>query len=176
VVDFVCEVGNRTIYGLLKEKSEARKMYVEAKERGEKAALLEQLPDAADVFTTSVSNIPKNASVEVSITYIQELKHDAEVDGVRLTVPTSISPRYGAYPGKLMDQSAVDDSEGMSLTIDVGMAEGIPVKKILSPSHPIEVSLGTLSTSAIDEAPSLSKASATLSLGTAQLEKTSCSR
>jgi hypothetical protein len=171
VVDFVCTVGDRTIYGLVKEKSEARKTYEEAKGRGEKAALLEQLPNAADVFTTSISNIPKSSSVEVSITYIQELKHDAEVDGVRLTVPTSISPRYGSYPGKLMTQSAVDDSEGMSLTIDVCMAEGIPIKKILSPSHSIEVSLGSLSTSTIDEDPSLSKASATLSLGTTQLEK-----
>ncbi|OAG10661.1 uncharacterized protein CC84DRAFT_1161552 [Paraphaeosphaeria sporulosa] len=171
VVEFVCRVGDRTIYGLVKERAEARKTYEEAKERGEKAALLEQLPDAADVFTTSVSNISKNSSVEVSITYIQELKHDAEVDGVRLTVPTSISPRYGSYPGKLMEQSAVDDAEGISLKIDVCMTEGIPIQKVMSPSHPIEVSLGRLSTSTSDEVLSLSKASASLALNTAQLEK-----
>ncbi|KAF2440485.1 hypothetical protein P171DRAFT_524522 [Karstenula rhodostoma CBS 690.94] len=171
VVDFVCKVGDRTIYGLVKEKAEAQKTYEEAKGRGEKAALLEQLPDSADVFTTSVSNIPKNSSVEVSITYIQELKHDAQVDGVRLTVPTSISPRYGSYPGELMEQSAVDDTEGISLTIDVCMAEGIPIKKVISPSHPIEVSLGSLSTSTSDEDHSISKAYATLSLQTSQLEK-----
>lgn len=171
MVDFVCKVGGRTIYGLVREKSEARKTYEEAKERGEKAALLEQLPDAADVFNTSVSNIPSNSSVEVSITYIQELKHDAEVDGVRLTIPTFISPRYGSYPGELREKSDVDDTEGISLTIDVCMAEGIPIKKIVSPSHPIEVSLGSLSTSNSDETPSISKASATLALKTAQLEK-----
>ncbi|KAF9734982.1 von willebrand domain containing protein [Paraphaeosphaeria minitans] len=121
------------------------------------AALLEQLPNGADVFTTSVSNIPKSSIVEVSITYIQELKHDAEVDGVRLTVPTSISPQYGLCPGELMEQSAVDNTEGMSLTIYVRMVEGFPIKKIMSPSHPNEVSLGCLSGSTNDEYPSLEK-------------------
>ncbi|KAF2679405.1 VIT-domain-containing protein [Lentithecium fluviatile CBS 122367] len=171
VVEFVCRIGDRTIYGLVKEKGEARKTYEEAKERGESAALLEQLPEAADVFTTSLGNIPERSSIDVTITYVQELKHDAEVDGVRLTMPTSISPRYGTYPGHLQDLSAVNDSKGISLTIDVSMAEGIPIKKVISPSHPIEVSLGLLSTSATDGDPSVSKASATLALGTTELEK-----
>ena len=171
VVDFICQIEDRTIYGLVKEKGEARKTYEKAKESGETAALLEQLPDAADVFMTALSNIPAGSSVEVTITYVQELKHDAEVDGIRLTIPTSISPRYGSYPGKLQDSSAVDNSKGISLTIDVSMAEGIPIKRIISPSHPIEVSIGSLSTSTIDEDASISKASATLALGTTELEK-----
>jgi hypothetical protein len=133
--------------------------------------LLEQLPDMADVFTTSVSNIPEGASVDITITYIQELKHDAEVDGLRLTMPTHIAPRYGTYPGNTIDASAFDDSGGISIIVDINMADGVPVKKIISPSHPVEVSLGTLSTTTIDEDPSVSKASATLALGTAQLEK-----
>lgn len=169
-MDFLCKVGDRTIYGLIKEKFEARKTYEEAKERGEEAALLEQLPDAADVFTTFVSNIPENSSVQVTITYIQELKHDAEVDGVRLTIPTSISPRYGDYPGQLVDATAVQ-SDGISLTIDVIMANGIPIKKVISPSHPIEVTFGSLSISTEDEDLSVSKASATLALGKSELEK-----
>jgi hypothetical protein len=106
VVNFFCQIGERTIYGLVKEKGEARKTYEEAKERGENAALREQLPDAADVFTTTISNIPRGSSVHITIKYVQELKHDAEVDGVRITIPTSISPRYGAYPGDLQNTSA----------------------------------------------------------------------
>jgi hypothetical protein len=170
VVEFFCQIGERTIYGLVKEKSEARKTYKEAKERGENAALLEQLPDTADVFTTAISNIPKGSSVHITIKYVQELKHDAEVDGVRLTIPTSISPRYGAYPGDLQKTTNDIDSKGMSITVDVSMAEGIPIKKVMSPSHPIEVTLGSLSTSTIDEDPLICKASATLALGTTELE------
>lgn len=171
VVEFFCQIGERTIYGLVKEKNEARKTYEEAKERGESAALLEQLPDAADVFTTAISNIPNGASVQVSVKYVQELKHDAEVDGIRLTIPSSISPRYGYYPGKLQETSAEIDSKGISITVDVNMAQGIPIKKVISPSHPIEVTLGSLSTSASDEDASISRGSATLALGTTELEK-----
>ncbi|KAB2109656.1 hypothetical protein AG0111_0g1924 [Alternaria gaisen] len=171
VVELFCQIGERTIYGLVKEKNEARKTYEEAKERGESAALLEQLPDAADVFTTAISNIPNGASVQVSIKYVQELKHDAEVDGIRLTIPSSISPRYGYYPGKLQETSAEIDSKGISITVDVNMAQGIPIKKVISPSHPIEVTLGSLSTSTSDEDASMSRGAATLALGTTELDK-----
>ncbi|KAI4622487.1 uncharacterized protein J4E87_006429 [Alternaria ethzedia] len=171
VVEFFCQIGERTIYGLVKEKNEAKKTYEKAKERGEAAALLEQLDEAADVFSTAISNIPGGASVYVSIKYIQELKHDAEVDGIRLTIPASISPRYGSYPGKLQETSAEIDSKGISITVDVKMADGIPIKKVISPSHPIEVTLGSLSTSTIDEDALLSQGSATLSLGTTGLDK-----
>jgi hypothetical protein len=169
VVDPICKIGERTTFRLVKEKGEARKTYEEAKERGECAALLEQLPDAADVFTTAIGNVPAKSTVEVNITYVQELKHNGEVDGVRFTIPTSISPRYGSYPGELQRTSYSIDSERLSLTIDVYINKGIPIKKVMSPSHPIEVSLGLLSTSTIDETPSMSKASATLILETAAL-------
>ncbi|KAI4674357.1 uncharacterized protein J4E84_010595 [Alternaria hordeiaustralica] len=171
VVEFFCQIGERTIYGLVKEKNEAKKTYEKAKEKGEAAALLERLDEAADVFSTAISNVPGGASVHVSIKYIQELKHDAEVDGIRLTIPASISPRYGSYPGKLQETSAEIDSKGISITVDVKMAEGIPIKKVISPSHPIEVTLGSLSTSTIDEEALLSQGSATLSLGTTGLDK-----
>jgi hypothetical protein len=171
VVDFFCQIGERTIYGLVKEKGEARKTYEAAMERGENAALLEQLPDASDVFTTAISNIPKGSSVHVTVKYIQELKHDAEIDGVRLTIPTSVSPRYGAYPGDLQETTTRIHSKGITITVDVSMAEGVPIKKVMSSSHPIEVTLGSLSTSTIDEDASVLKASATLALGTTELEK-----
>jgi hypothetical protein len=59
----------------------------------------------------------------------------------------------------------------ISITVDVSMAEGIPIKKVMSPSRLIEVTLGSLSTSTIDEDASVFKASATLALGTTELEK-----
>jgi hypothetical protein len=65
-----------------------------------------------------------------------------------------------------MEASTAHVSRGISLTVDVRMADGIPIKKVISPSHPIEVSLGQLSISKSDDEPSTSKASATLALGT----------
>ncbi|KAF2501545.1 hypothetical protein BU16DRAFT_450819, partial [Lophium mytilinum] len=169
VVDFKCQVGDRTVYGLVKEKDEAKKAYNEAVKRGEKAALLEQLPDAADVFITTIGNIPGDSQVVVTITYIGELKHDAEVDGIRYTLPTSIAPRYGNYPGQLISASTLSGG-GISITVDITMSEDAPLQKIQSPTHPIAVSLGTLSTSPSDALFSSNKASATLALGETELD------
>ncbi|KAI2478421.1 VIT multi-domain protein [Pyrenophora tritici-repentis] len=164
VVDFVCHIGQRTIYGLVKERREAKKTYDVAKTRGETAALLEQDPDAADVFKTTISNIPNGSSIFITIKYIQELNHDAEVDGIRLTIPSSIFPRYGYCPGNLQKRFGMVAIQGISITVDVCMPEGIPIRKIISQSHPIEVTLGSLSTSTIDEDVSISRGSAVLAL------------
>ncbi|KAB8356695.1 hypothetical protein FH972_024271 [Carpinus fangiana] len=106
VVDFECRTGQRVIKGLVKERREAKATFDAAVERGETAGLLEQLPEASDVFTTTVSNIPPGSTVQVTIRYVGELKHDAEVDGLRLTIPTAIAPRYGSsyIPGRLLSE------------------------------------------------------------------------
>lgn len=156
VVAFTCNIGDRSIHGLVKERNEARQTYQQEKERGETAALLEQLPDAADVFTTTIGNIPANERLVVTIVYIQELKHDAEVDGIRLTIPTHIAPRYGSHLDVLPIPT---DTMGIAITVDIQISN-TPIKKIVSPSHPVEVSLEE----------STSRASVGLTLSNVQLE------
>lgn len=172
VVGFTCQVGKRVIKGLVKERQKAKKDYQEAVAKGQTAGLLEALPEASDVFTTTVGNVPPNATIMVEITYLGELKHDAEVNGIRFTIPTSISPRYGHYPGQLAQSTAVQGYGGGSIeiTVDATVAADSFIQKILSPSHPIAVSMGTVSTAERAD-PVPYKASATLSLGTAELEK-----
>jgi hypothetical protein len=171
VIGFTCHVGDRTIIGEVKEKEKARAVYKEAVARGETAGLMEQLPDASDVFTTTVGNIPPGGKVVIKITYLGELKHDTEVDGIRFTIPNIICPRYGSYPGTLRTPpgttGAVDCS--ISITVDAEMPDGSFIQKIQSPTHPIAMTMGTTSL-APDAEPAMSKASATLSLRTAQLE------
>jgi hypothetical protein len=94
VVGFTCHVGDRTIVGEVKEKDKARAVFQEAVAKGETAGLLEQLPDASDVFTTTVGNIAPGARLVVKITYLGELKHDMEVDGTRFTIPRDTSSVY----------------------------------------------------------------------------------
>ncbi|KAH7383858.1 von Willebrand factor type A domain-containing protein [Pyrenochaeta sp. MPI-SDFR-AT-0127] len=170
VVGFTCHVADRTIIGEVKEKQKARAVFKEAVARGETAGLLEQLPDAADVFTTTVGNIPPGARVIIKITYLGELKHDMEVDGIRFTIPNVICPRYGSYPGTLRTNPSIDAMGGkISITVDAEMAEGSFIQKIQSPTHPISMTMGTTSFAPNAE-PTMTKASATLALGTAQLE------
>ncbi|KAJ4290073.1 hypothetical protein N0V88_006579 [Collariella sp. IMI 366227] len=171
VVGFVCTINDdRVIRGVVKERAQARKTYQEAVDRGETAGLLEQLPDASDVFTTTVGNVPANATLEVEITYLGELKHDAEVDGIRYTIPTTIAPRYGSYPGEMIATRPVDTKGGISIVVDVEMPNGSNIKSVQSPSHPISVTVGNISAGVASGADmSLQKASATLALSTAEL-------
>ncbi|EUC40488.1 hypothetical protein COCMIDRAFT_41192 [Bipolaris oryzae ATCC 44560] len=171
VVRFTCHVGGRKIVGEVKEREKARAVFQDAVSKGETAGLFEQLPDASDVFTTTVGNIPPGAKVIITITYLGELKHDMEVDGIRFTIPNIICPRYGDYPGTLCRSSATDAmSRSISITVDVDMADGSFIQKIQSPTHPISVSMGTTST-AVNADPAMTKASATLALATAELDK-----
>ncbi|VBB73411.1 Putative protein of unknown function [Podospora comata] len=173
VVGFVCTVNNdRVIHGVVKERSEARQTYDDAVAQGQVAGLLEQSFEASDVFTTTIGNIPADASLKVEITYLGELKHDAQVDGIRFTIPTSIAPRYGSYPGDLLQSTQFGATKGISITVDAEMPSGSQIKSVQSPSHPIAVTVGSTSVGAAKGAEmSLQKASATLSLGTSELDK-----
>jgi hypothetical protein len=116
-----------------------------------------------------VGNVPAGADVKVEVAFLGELKHDAEVDGIRFTIPTQIAPRYGSYPGDLLKSSALNN-KGISIVVDIEMPDGSNVKNVQSPSHPIAVTLGnTPARAATGADKSLQKASATLALATAEL-------
>ncbi|KAM5347225.1 hypothetical protein ACJ41O_010230 [Fusarium nematophilum] len=169
VVAFTCTIGSRVIKGVVKERQKAKQVYEEATQRGETAGLFEQSLEAADVFTTTIGNVPAGEKVVVDIAYLGELKHDAEVDGVRFTIPTQIVPRYGQAES-LWQGSDVFKEEGVSFTIDAEMPDGSAIKSIQSPTHPLSVNIGTTSTTT-SEAPSLRRASATLHQDATSLDK-----
>lgn len=114
VVGFTCSIRDRIIVGEVKEKEKARAVYKDAISKGQTAGLLEQLPAASDVFTNIIGNVPPEATIVVNITYLGELNHDAEVDGVRFTIPTTIAPRYGSYPHGLAEGYQTTTSGGGS--------------------------------------------------------------
>ncbi|EMT73755.1 hypothetical protein FOC4_g10002781 [Fusarium odoratissimum] len=168
VVAFTCTVGSRVIKGVVKERQKAQQVYNEAKARGQTAGLFKQSLEAADTFTTTIGNVPAGEKVQVDITYLGELKHDAQVDGLRFTIPTQIVPRYG--DSQSLPSSNVIQKEGISFTIDAEMPDGSAIKSIQSPSHPLSVEIGTTSTTKSQD-PSLQRASATLQQGTTHLEQ-----
>ena len=170
VVGFKCIIGDRVINGVVKERSKAKRDYTEAISRGETAGLLEQSLQTDDVFTTTLGNVPAGANIKVEITYLGELKHDAQVDGLRFTVPTEIAPRYGKSDVVHGLWQANSGGGSFDITVDVEMGRGCAIKSIQSPSHPMTVNVGTTSASQSDE-PSLERAHATLSQSNTWLEK-----
>lgn len=168
VVGFTFTVLGVTTRGIVKERDEAKAEYQAAVDRGDTAALLEQNLDAGDVFKTSIGNVPAGETVTVNIEYLGVLKHDAQVDGIRLTIPTAVAPRYGTSDSYSTPSQVAD--EPFQVTVDAEMPVGSVIKSIESPSHALTVNVGTTS-AAPDAEPSFSKASASLSLKSTSLDK-----
>ncbi|OAR02448.1 hypothetical protein LLEC1_05952, partial [Akanthomyces lecanii] len=173
VVAFTCTIGRTVIKGVVRSKPDAKKEFDAAVAQGHQAGLLEQSERASDVFTTALGNVGPNEEAKVEITYLGELKHDAEVDGLRYTLPTHIAPRYAddlvmPIPAHQSDVLAADAS--LSVTVDVDLATGAAIQSLQSPSHPISVNIGTTSTRPNDN-PSLQYASASLTRSDVQLDK-----
>ena len=111
IISFTCEMGSSSVKGVVKGKAEARRVYNDAKERGETAGLLEQGP-TSDAFVVSLRNIAAGGKLDVTICYVGELKHDMGLGGIRYTLPTYINPRYGDISSKVPQLS--DSSNGFS--------------------------------------------------------------
>jgi hypothetical protein len=165
VTAFSCTIGDKVIKGYVEQKEQARKTFDDAVSRGETAGLLESLPTG--VFGVTLGNIPANTSIKVDIIYGGELKHDAQIDGLRYVLPTSIARRYGSYPGELLQ---VDPAiaKRMKITVDIDM-DGSAIRKVQCPSnHSVALDIGTLSTT-LGSTPHQSKASVSLTHGTTEL-------
>ncbi|CAG9954695.1 unnamed protein product [Clonostachys rosea f. rosea IK726] len=167
IVGFTCCIGNRVIKGAVKESREAQADFGKAKAQGKTAALFQRSRRASDIFSTNIGNLPAGGEVRVELTYLEELKHDAEINGLRLTIPTRISPRYGSATWETKAPGVKE--RGMSITVDVEMPRGSVIRSIQSPSHPMSVAIGTLSTAPQSE-PALSKASASFSQSSVGLD------
>jgi len=172
VADFRCTVAGRSIVGVVKERNQARAGYQEALRKGQTAGLLEQDIDAADVFTTSIGNVPVGEKVQIEITYLGELKNDAETDGARFTIPTHIAPRYGVMSASTSTGQVAVDGAGMKITVDFVLESGVSIRGIQSSSHPIAVTMGRTSTMMEDDDSFENNlGSATLALGSTELDK-----
>lgn len=169
VARFSCKIGEKKIIGIVKERNTARQEYDEAVSKGQTAALFEQNIDAADVFTTSIGNVPAGEEVFIDITYLGELKNDAETDGARFTIPTQIAPRYGNAHGATTSSSK--NEGGIEITVDICLEEGNAIRGIQSPSHPISVTMGRVSTDNDEDIFETHMGSSTLTLGNTELDK-----
>jgi len=123
VTSFTCFIGSeKVLKGVVKPKAVAKAKFKAAVANQRIAVLLEE--HTPEVFETSVGNIPAQTTVKIEICYITELKADLGGDGVVLTIPTSVAPRYGAPPGSLTSSStsnplAVPPENGLQIRIQV---------------------------------------------------------
>lgn len=160
VSDFEMKIGDRTIRGIIDRREEARRIYENARDQGKVAALLEQ--ERANIFTQSVANILPGNEIDVTLTYVETIGYE---DGHwELVFPTIVGPRFnppgspdailpaGYSPDQPTPRSSVPDADrinppflhpsvrsGHDLSISVDWDAGIPIEKIDSPTHRIDV-------------------------------------
>ncbi|RIB09112.1 von Willebrand factor type A domain-containing protein [Gigaspora rosea] len=146
VCAFEAEIDGKTkVKGIIKETEEAVKEYNTAIQEGHGAFLMNsQLPD---VFECMVGNILPKQTVVINITYVTELKHDAENEKIRFVLPTSIAPRYGSngpsdipsFASNLPLVNTVDPIGHLSISVTCRMTSSIT--SIESPSHYVSTEL-----------------------------------
>src|SRR5215469_7638802 len=98
----IMKVGDREIQAVIKEREEARKIFDAARQAGHTAALLDQ--ERPNIFTQSVTNIPPNSKVEVTLSVIELLKYEAGT--YEFAFPLVVGPRY--IPGSPAGSAKLD--------------------------------------------------------------------
>lgn len=88
--EFVMTIGERRIRGIIREREEAEKIYLEARRQGYVASLLTQ--ERPNIFTQKVANIEPSRQIDVNIKYFNTL---AYVDGwYEFVFPMVVGPRF----------------------------------------------------------------------------------
>jgi len=137
-------VGKRVIEAQIMERQKARETYEQAKQEGKTTSLLEQ--QRPNVFQMNVANILPGDEVKVELEYQELLEPEDQV--YEFVFPTVVGPRYSN-----MSAAGAPDTERwvknpylhqgqpapFSYDLAVEVNSGLPIAKLASPSHDIEV-------------------------------------
>ena len=143
VCGFAARVGGELIAGKVEARERAFEQYDDAMMRGDGAFLLDQ--ERPNVFTASVGNLRANERVELQLRYVALATREG--DALRLTIPTTVSPRYAPAGEPEIGQPDAERVNpphwpkvpyGMQLNVEI---EGGELARVESPSHPVRVQL-----------------------------------
>ncbi len=146
VCGFEAELGGRLVKGRIEDREKAFEDYDKALAEGHSALLLDQ--SRPDIFVVSVGRLMPGEEATVRISHVSRAEsHDR---GLRLRIPTTVSPRY-VPPEQLRTGDPADLDAILpptvlgrvpyGLTMKVELSAPGPVRRIACPSHPVEVSV-----------------------------------
>ncbi|GAA6131208.1 marine proteobacterial sortase target protein [Halopseudomonas sabulinigri] len=145
------DIGERRIEGAIHEREQARKIYQQAKDAGQRSGLVEQ--SRPNLFRTSVANIGAGEVISVTLSYTELLAPDATRFSLRL--PLTMTPRYvpGPAPSDNPQQPAAprpagpegpittslgDNTDSHQAQINLYLDSGMELAQVRSPSHAID--------------------------------------
>lgn len=132
------ELNGKRMTGTVAEKKEAETRYEKAIQSGDLPVMLER--SGKDLYTANLGNLQPGDEVVIEIEYAQLLSLEGGM--LRLSLPTTIAPRYGdehaqggLAPHQTVASSALADYR-LYLTLDISnpLAQGT----ISSPSHTVQ--------------------------------------
>ncbi len=152
VNEFIMVIGTRKIRGIIREREEAERIYVEARRQGHVASLLTQ--ERPNIFTQKVANIEPGKNIDVNIKYFNTL---AYADGwYEFVFPMVVGPRFNP-PGFTGGVGAVgrgqaglsgqktevqylkpNERSGHDIALAVDINAGVEIEAIACPSHAIK--------------------------------------
>jgi Ca-activated chloride channel family protein len=160
VNDFVMEIGDRKIVGVVRPREEAERIYREARQRGYTASLLTQ--ERPNIFTQNVANIEPGGKVKIKITYFERLNIDH--GNYEYVFPMVVGPRYipgnpesvpsgqetgGGWSAPTDQVSDADkitppvlepgERSGHDIGLTIHLDAGIPIQQVNSIAHQVKI-------------------------------------
>ncbi|WP_321474752.1 VIT and VWA domain-containing protein [uncultured Paludibaculum sp.] len=140
VDDMTMRIGDRFIRAQIKKREEARRIYEQARDRGQVASLLEQ--QRPNIFTQSVTNIEPGAKVQIVISYVETLKYDE--GAYEFSFPMTVGPRYNPASMGQREARAVTPKyapaatrAGHDVSLKVRLDAGVAIDSFASSTHEI---------------------------------------
>ena len=125
--------------GTVLPKSEAEENYEKAIKDGDTPIMVEE--SGKGLYTAHMGNLKPDEEAIIEIEYAQLLR--VEQGQVRLSIPTTVAPRYGdpVKTGKLKKPASVDASLAVSYPVSLDLAISGPLAKgaVACPSHQVSV-------------------------------------
>lgn len=134
------KIGDRVVEAQVKEKTDAKRIYAEAKSKGQTASLLTQ--QRPNVFEMDVANIQPADRVEIILDYTEHLVPTNRI--YEFVYPTAVAKRYGTgHEGWEGNPYIKDDNDhsGRShqqFDIQVDLNTGMPIDDVRCISHQVE--------------------------------------
>ena len=138
-MDLSVEIGGKRLSGVVTEKKEAEDRYEKAISEGDAPIMLEKNSDG--LYTVNLGNLKPNEEAVIEYSYSQLLRF--EEGHVRITLPTTIAPRYGdSTEGGIQKYQGVeaDFLVEYPFTLSLLLAGGMEKATVECPSHKVQVS------------------------------------
>jgi Ca-activated chloride channel family protein len=136
LLDLRVEIGGRVLTGVVVEKKAAEEKYEDAVAAGDAAVMLQAIEPG--LYTMNVGNLlPKETA---TITFVYAIVYRWTGDTLRVSLPTTIAPRYGASPHAphQAPESSLMVENQFSLQLDV--FGSLRDAQFVCPSHPVKLS------------------------------------